>query len=150
MRAICGGVSVGKTRSGRTPVNSGSDCEELLMSIGRLERTRPLSHRSVFEIHHTVLGRAGDEFSDKGARDIVLLYRTEWTGDQAPQPRRIARRMSIAGDDARAENRQPFETYALNRFFFQPHDPRIANPACGRASRCREQRKLRDTSGVTT
>jgi hypothetical protein len=58
--------------------------------------------------------------------------------------------MDIACDDARAENRQAFEADSLNRFFFQPHDPCIANPACWAASRCREQRKLRDTSGVTT
>src|SRR5437667_3912283 len=58
--------------------------------------------------------------------------------------------MGIACDDARTENRQAFEAYSLNHFFFQPHDPHIANLAFCGASRCRKQSKLRDTSGVTT
>src|SRR6185436_19727262 len=70
--------------------------------------------------------------------------------NETPQPGNIARRMGIAGDDARAENRQACEAYSLNRFFFQPHDPHIANPALCGASHGREQSKLLYTSGVTT
>ena len=73
----------------------------------------------------------------------------KWTRNQTPQPGRIARRMGIAGNDARPENRQPIEAYRLNRFFFQPHDAHVANPAFGVASHGREQRKMRDASGVT-
>ncbi len=111
---------------------------------------RAVSHRPIVEINDSVWDRVADEFSDKGARDIVLLNRPEWTRNETPQPGGIARRMGIACDDARAENRQAFEAYPLNGFFFQPHDPHIANPAFRGASRCREQSKLRDTSGVTT
>jgi hypothetical protein len=57
--------------------------------------------------------------------------------------------MGIACNDTRAENRQAPEAYLLNRFFFQPHDPHIANPAFCGASDCREESKLRDASGVT-
>src|SRR5258705_11046721 len=89
-----------------------------LLNNGLFQRTRPLFHRHIFEIHHPVWGRAADEFSDKGARDIVLFNRPEWTRNQTPQPSCIARRMGIACDDARAENRQAFEAYPLNRFFF--------------------------------
>src|SRR5688572_33045161 len=58
--------------------------------------------------------------------------------------------MGIACNDARTENRQAPEAYRSNRFFLQPHHPHIANPAVRSASRCRQQGKLRDTSGVTT
>ena len=68
-----------------------------------------LSHRPIFEIDDTVWGRAADEFSDKGAPDVVLLNRPESTRNQTPQPSSIARRMGIACDDARAENRQALE-----------------------------------------
>jgi len=117
---------------------------------GLFKRARPLSHRPIFEINNSVWGRAADEFSDKGAPDIVLLNRPEWTRNQTPQPGSIARRMGITCDDARAENRQACEAYPFNRFFFQPHDPGIANPASCGASRGREQSKLPDTPGVTT
>src|SRR4030095_5021568 len=92
--------------------------EGLAHEVVLFERTRPLSHRPIFEIDNPVRGRATDEFSDKSARDIVLLNRPEWTRNQTPQPSNIARRMGIACDDARAENRQAFEAYPLNRFFF--------------------------------
>src|SRR4249919_3200076 len=87
-------------------------------NTGLSRRTRPLSHRPVFEINHSVWGRAADEFSDKGAPDIVLLNRPEWTRNQTPQPGRITRCMRIARNDARAENRQALEAYPLHRFFF--------------------------------
>jgi hypothetical protein len=82
------------------------------------DSTRPLSHRPIFEINNPVWGRAADEFSDKSAPDIVLLNRPESTRNQTPQPGSIARRMGVACDDARAENRQAFEAYPFNRFFF--------------------------------
>src|SRR6476620_4994723 len=109
-----------------------------------------LSHRPIFEIHNPVGGRTADEFSDKGAPDLVLLNRPEPARNQTPQPRRIARRMDIAADDARPEDRQAFEAYRLNRLFFQPHDSRIANPAlCVAACRGKE-RKPGDPSSVTS
>src|SRR5678809_825428 len=53
------------------------------LTIGELfERTRPLSHRPIFEISNPIWGRAADEFSDKSARDIVLLNCAEWTRNQ--------------------------------------------------------------------
>jgi hypothetical protein len=88
--------------------------------------------------------------ADKGAPDIVLLDRSESTRNQTPQPSNIARRMDIASDDSWPEDRQALEAYPLNRFFFQPHDPHIADPAFCGASHSREQRELRDTSGVAT
>src|SRR5437899_12703500 len=84
---------------------------------GLFECTSPLSHRPVVEIHNPVWGRAADEFSDKGAPDIVLLNRPEWTRNQAPQPSRIAPRMGIACDDAPADNGQALEAYPFKRFF---------------------------------
>src|SRR5690242_428570 len=57
--------------------------------------------------------------------------------------------MGVAADDAWSKDRQTSETYRLNRFFLQAHDSRIANAAPGAASRCGEQRKPRDPSGVT-
>jgi len=112
------------------------------------ERSRRLFHRPIFEIHNPVGCRA-DEFSDKGARDIVLLNRPEPARNQTPKPGRIARRVDVAADDAWPKDRQAFEAYRLNRFFFQAHHPRIANPALYVASDCGEQRKPRDPSGVT-
>jgi hypothetical protein len=46
------------------------------LSSGLFKRTRPLSHRPIFQMHNPVWGRA-DEFSDKGAPDIVLLNRAK-------------------------------------------------------------------------
>jgi hypothetical protein len=112
------------------------------------ERPRPLSHRPIVEINHPVWSGAANGFHDKGAPDVILVNRSEWTRNQTPQPSNIARRMDIACDHPRSENRQAFEAYSFHRLFFQPHDPRVANPARG-ASRCRRQRKLRDPSGVT-
>src|ERR1700688_3670546 len=117
---------------------------------GLCKRTRPLSHRPIFEIHDPVWGRAADEFSDKGAPDIVLLNCAKRSRNQAPQPSCIARRVSIARDYSRTKNREALEAYPLNRLFFQPHDPHIANPAFRGASHCREQRKPCDTPGLTT
>ena len=54
----------------------------------------------------------GEGLSDRLPND------PEWTGNQTPQPGNIARRMGIACDDARAENRQAVEAYPLNRVFF--------------------------------
>jgi hypothetical protein len=117
---------------------------------GLLQCTRPLSHRPVSEIHDPVWGRAIDEFSDKGAPDIVLLNRAKRPRNQTPQPGYIARCVSVAGDNARTKNRQTLEAYRLNRLFLQPHHPRIANPAFRGASRCREQRKPCDAPGLAT
>ena len=103
-----------------------------------LFKARDLCLIAPFSRYTTPFGRrVADEFSDKGTPDIVLLNRPEWTGNQTSQPRNIARRMDIARDDARAENRQAFEAYPLNRFFFQPHHPRVTNPALCGAARCR-------------
>src|SRR6267154_5085542 len=114
------------------------------------KRTRPPSHRPIFEIHNPVWGRAADEFSDKGAPDIVLLDRAKTSRNQPTQPSHIARRVGIACDNSRTKNREALEAYSLNRLFFEPHDPHIANPAFRGASHCREQRKLCDTPGLTT
>jgi uncharacterized protein len=98
--------------------------------------TRPLSHRLIFEIHNPVWGRTADEFGDKGAPDIVLLNRAKTSRNQPPQPSHIARRVSIACDNSRTKNREALEAYPLNRLFFQPHDPGIANYTFRGASRC--------------
>jgi hypothetical protein len=85
---------------------------------GLFKRTRPLSHRRIFEIHNPVWGRAADEFSDKGAPDIVLLNRTKRSRNQTPQPSYVPRRVSIACDNSRTKNREALEAYSLNRLFF--------------------------------
>jgi hypothetical protein len=82
------------------------------------QRTSSLSDRPIFEINKPAWSRAADEFSDKGAPDIVLLNCPESTRNQTPQPSSVARRMGIACDDTRAENCQALEAYLLNRFFF--------------------------------
>jgi hypothetical protein len=41
-----------------------------------------MSHRLIFEMDNPVWVRAADEFSDKGAPDIVLLDRPESTRNQ--------------------------------------------------------------------
>ena len=69
-------------------------------------------------MHNAVWHRAADEFSDKGAPDIVLFNGPEPPGNQTPQPGRIARRMDIAADDARPENRQTFEADASEPLTF--------------------------------
>src|SRR6202035_5374302 len=94
-------------------------------------------------------GGVVDEFSDKGAPDIVLLNRAKRAGNETPQPGCIVRRVRIACDNTGAKNREALEAHSLNRLFLQPHDPRIANSAFRAASRCREQRKPGDTSGPT-
>ncbi len=76
------------------------------MYPGLFQRTRSLSHRPIFEMHNPVRGRAVDEFSDKGAADIVLFDRAKTSRDQAPQPSYIARRVLIACDDSRTKNRE--------------------------------------------
>src|SRR6476646_10868355 len=101
-------------------------------------------------MHNPVWSGAADEFSDKGACNIVLLNLPEGTRNQTPQPTEIGRRVDIAGDDARTENRQALEANPLDGFFFQAHDPPVADPAFCGASRRREQSKPRDASGVTT
>ena len=113
------------------------------------QTTRPLSHRPILEIHNTVGGRAAEKFRDKRAPDVVLLDRAKRSGNETPQPGDIARRVSIARDNSRAENREALEAYRLNRLFLQTHHPRVANPAFRAASRCREQRKPCDPPGVT-
>jgi hypothetical protein len=47
--------------------------------------------------------------------------------------------MGIARDDARAKDRQALEANRLCRFFLQPHDPQVPDPALGGASHRREQ-----------
>src|ERR1700722_11185109 len=113
-------------------------------------RTGPLSHRSIFKIHDPVWRRAKDEFSDKGASDVILLDRAKPSRNQTPQPCDIARRVSIACDNTGAKNREALEADPSNRLFLQPHDPHIANPAFRGASHGREQRKSCDTPGLTT
>src|SRR5579864_391488 len=71
--------------------------------------TRPLSHRCIFEIHDARGGRAMDEFSGKSAPDIILLNCSPPSRNETPQPGSIARRVSIACDNSRAENRQALE-----------------------------------------
>jgi hypothetical protein len=88
-----------------------------LGKFGLFKRTRPLSHRRIFEIFNPVWGRAADEFSDKGAPDIVLLNRAKTSCNQASKPSYIARRVSIACDNSRTKNCQALETYPLNRLF---------------------------------
>jgi hypothetical protein len=75
------------------------------------------------------LRRALDEFSDERARDVVLLNRPEGSGNEASQPGGIGRRMGIARDDPRAEDRQVVEADRSNGLFFEPHHARIPNPA---------------------
>jgi hypothetical protein len=79
---------------------------------------RPLSHRRIFEILNPGWGRAADEFSDKGAPDIVMLNRAKRSWNQTPQPIGIARRVSIACDNSRTKNREALEACPLNRLFF--------------------------------
>src|SRR5882757_5617568 len=117
---------------------------------GLFQRTRPLSHRPIFKIHDPVWSRAADEISDKGAPDIVLLDGAKTPRNQTPQPGYIAWRVRIACDNSRTKNREALEADPLNRLFFEPHDPHIANPAFRGASHCREQRKPCDTPGPTT
>src|SRR3982751_1820975 len=115
-----------------------------------MKRTRPLSHRPIFQIRNPVWGRAADEFSDKSAPDIVLLNGAETSGDQTPQRGYIVRLVRIPCNNSRTKNREPFEADRLNRLFLQPHDPHIANPAFRGASHSREQGKPSDTPGLTT
>ena len=91
----------------------------VLLHLSLLSKpTRPLFHRRIFEIHDAIGGRATDEFSSESAPDIVLLNRPKRSRNETPQPSSIARRVSIAYDNSRAENRQTFEADTLNRFFF--------------------------------
>jgi hypothetical protein len=89
----------------------------LCPSPSACDSTRPLFHRRIFEIHDAIGGRATDEFSGKSAPDIILLNRPKPSRNETPQPSSIARRVSIACDNSRAENRQTFEADTLNGFF---------------------------------
>lgn len=84
---------------------------------GLFKHTRSLPHRRIFEIHNPVWGRAAEEFSDKGAPDIVLFNCAKTPRNQTPQPSDIARRVSIACDNSRTKNREALETYPLNGLF---------------------------------
>ena len=101
-------------RSENPPASVAPLCPSASPSAG----TRPLSHRRIFEIHDAIGGRATDEFSGKSAPDIILLNRPKRSRNETPQLSNMARRISIACDNSRAENGQTFEADTLNRFFF--------------------------------
>jgi hypothetical protein len=82
-----------------------------------IKLTRSLSHRPIFEIHNPVWGRAVDEFSDKGAPNIVLLNGAKTPRNQTTQPSHIALRASIACDNSWTKNREALEAYLLRLLF---------------------------------
>jgi hypothetical protein len=97
-------------------------CPETFVACALVLRTNKptglLLHPRIVEIHDTIGRQAIGEFSGKSARDIILLNRPKWSGDETPQPSNVARRVSIPRDNARAENDQSFEAGNSNRFFF--------------------------------
>ena len=60
----------------------------MILRLGILVATRqsvkPLPHRVVLEINNSVRCHAVDEFSDKGAANIVLLDHTETSRNKTP------------------------------------------------------------------